>query len=79
MWDCMSVDSEDVTFTFVGVVSVICALQSKGFIFRNGTSLCNSAESVLVSGPLSDLSLCHLHGPDSGQPFLRGPQYQVSL
>ena len=73
------------TFSFVGVVSVIygmCewnALQSKGFIIRNGTSLCNSAESVLVSGPLSDLSLCHLHGPDSGQPFLRGPQYQVSL
>ena len=41
------------------------ALQSKGFIFRNGTSLCNSAESVLVSGPLSDLSFCHLHGSDT--------------
>ena len=46
------------------------ALRSK--IFRDGTSLCNSAESVLVSGPLSDLSLCLLYGPDSGQPFLCG-------
>ena len=41
-------------------------------IFRDGTSLCNSAESVLVSGSRSDLSLCHLHGSDSGQPFLCG-------
>ena len=70
------------TFTFVGVVSVMCewnALQSKGFIFRNGTSMCNSAESVLVSGPLSDLSLCHLHGSDSGQPFLRGSVSSLTM
>ena len=34
-----------------------------------------SAESPVVSGggPLSDFSLCLLHGPDSGQPFLCGP------
>ena len=31
---------------------------------------------VMVSGggSLSDLSLCLLHGSDSGQPFLCGPQ-----
>ena len=34
------------------------------------------SESPLLSGggSLSDLSLCLLHGPDSGQPFLCGPQ-----
>ena len=31
---------------------------------------------VFGGGPLStDLSLCLLHGSDSGQPFLCGPQY----
>ena len=37
---------------------------------------CVSVESPLVSGggPLSDLSLCLLQWPDSGQPFLCGPQ-----
>ena len=37
---------------------------------------CVSVESPLVSGggPLSDLSPSLLHGPDSGQPFLCGPQ-----
>ena len=37
---------------------------------------CVSVESPLVSGggPLSELSLCLLHGPDSVQPFLCGPQ-----
>ena len=37
---------------------------------------CVSVESPLAScgGPLSELSLCLLHEPDSGQPFLCGPQ-----
>ena len=35
-----------------------------------------AAVSPLVSGggPLSDSSLCHLHGRDSAQPQLCGPQ-----
>ena len=37
---------------------------------------CVSVESPLVSGggPLSELSPSLLHEPDSGQPFLCGPQ-----
>ena len=65
-------------------VSHICAYVHVVIIFgRAGwnaqqinDATCLSVESPLVSGggPLSDLSLCLLHEPDSGQPFLCGHQ-----
>ena len=41
---------------------------------ENGSSYSVASLPVVASSQLSDLSLCLLHGSDSGQPFLCEPQ-----
>ena len=44
------------------------------FYFKNGSSSSVAPGLLLVSGTLSEGSLCLLHEPDSCQPFLCEPQ-----
>ena len=56
------------------------ALQSKGFIFRNGTIACAIVLSLFWSLAHSQTYPCvTFMGQTLAKPFLHGPQYQVSL